>query len=174
MRKRDKAIEDITDKAVMEEIIRECDICHVAMVDGERPYVLAFNFGYHDGRIYLHSAREGKKLDVLRKNPRVCVEFNTGHELFARHAHIACTWRWRYRSVLAHGRAELLEDHDAKMAGLSAMMANYTEMDFEYKKPAVNNVMVIRIAVDEMTGRQFEYHQEPKRDETLVIKKKGQ
>jgi hypothetical protein len=171
MRKRDKAIEDIRDKGQMEEIIGQCSICHVGMVDGDRPYVLAFNFGYHDGAIYLHCAQEGKKLEVLRRNPKVCVEFNTGHELFARKARIACTWRWRYRSVLAHGKAELIEDYNRKVDALNVLMGNYTEMDFAYAKPAVNNVMIIRIAVEEMSGRQFEYHQEPKRDDSIETKK---
>ncbi|MBC8489233.1 MAG: pyridoxamine 5'-phosphate oxidase family protein [Bacteroidetes bacterium] len=157
MYKRDRAIKDITKPKELEEIIKKSKICHIGMVDGNIPYVLAFNFGYKDGTIYLHSALAGRKLDILKKNNNVCVEFDADHELFFRDEHIACSWRWRYKSVLAFGKAEIVENFDEKVEGLKIFMSNYSDRKFEFSKPSVNNINIIRIKIDRMTGRKFEY-----------------
>ncbi len=155
--KRDRTIKDIVDTKKQESIINKLKVCHVSFVDGDKPYVLAFCFGYKDNIIYLHTAIAGKKLDILRKNKHVCVLFDTDHELFHRQEHIACTWRLKYRSVMAFGKAEFVDDYNEKIEGLKIFMQNYTEREFEYSKPSVDNVEIIKIKVDKMTGRSFEY-----------------
>ena len=60
---RDKAIKDIVDIKKLEDIISSCKICHIGMVDVDRPYVLAFNFGYEDQTVWIHCVKEGKKFD---------------------------------------------------------------------------------------------------------------
>jgi hypothetical protein len=154
----DKAIQDITDLDELEGIIKRCDICHVGMVDGNRPYVLAFNFGYENQTIWLHAAKEGRKLDVLKRNNNVCVEFDTDHKLFARHEQVACSWRWAYRSVIVEGEAIFVEDYDEKVKGLNIFMKNYSDREFKYSKPAVDNIRIIKIPVASITGRSFEYY----------------
>ena len=157
---RDKAIQDITDIQELETIIKKCDICHVGMVDGSRPYVLAFNFGYEDQTIWLHAASEGRKIDVLKRNNHVCIEFDTDHKLFARHEKVACSWRWAYRSVLIQGRAIFVDDYDEKIKGLNIFMKNYADREFKYSRPAVDNIQIIKVPVSSITGRSFEYHNE--------------
>lgn len=78
MRRRDR---EITDISVMESIIRDSSVCRMGLCDGDRPYVVPMNFGYRDGKVYMHSALEGKKLDIIRKNPDVCLEFETDLEI---------------------------------------------------------------------------------------------
>ena len=155
--KRDRTIKDIVDHRQQEEIIKRSKICHVSLVDKDKPYGLAFCFGYKDNIIYLHTAKAGKKLKILRKNNNVCVVFDTDHDLFYRHEHIACSWSMRYRSVIAFGKAHFVEDYDEKIEGLRIFMQNYTDRDFEYSKPSVDNVEIIKIIIEKMTGRSFEY-----------------
>lgn len=155
--KRDKTIKDITDGQELEDIIKRSKVCHIGMVDGEKPYVLAFNFGYRNKTIYFHTARVGKKLDILKKNSNVCVEFDVDHELFSRHEHVACSWRMKYRSVIAYGKAVIIEDYDEKVEGLKIFMKNYSDKEFEFSPPSVNNINIIKIEVENMTGRKFEY-----------------
>lgn len=154
---RDKAIKDITNKNELLEVIGKCKVCHIGFVDNETPYVLAFNFGYKDNVIYIHCAKEGHKIEVLKKNNRVCVEFDTDQEVFARHEEVACSWRMRYRSVIAWGKAEIINDYDQKVEGLKVFMRNYSERDFNFSAPSVNNVNVICIKIEKITGRKFEY-----------------
>lgn len=154
--KRDKAIVDITDIKEMESVINKNNSCYIAMVDNNKPYLLGFNFAYKDGAIYIHTGRHGKKLDVLKKNNNVCVYFDSDQEIFARHEHVACSWRMRYKSVMIHGTAEILEDYDEKVEGLKIFMKHYSDRDFEFSTPSVNNVNIIKIHIYEMTGRKFE------------------
>lgn len=154
---RDKAIREIKGKEEIFEIIAACKICHVGFIDGSRPYVLAFNFGFADGTVYLHCARYGHKLDVLRENNKVCVEFDCAHEIFARNEEVACSWRMRYKSVIAWGTAEIVDDFDLKEKALSILMTNYSDLTFSFSKPSVDNILIIKIKLEEMSGRSFEY-----------------
>jgi|YNPMSStandDraft_1061717.scaffolds.fasta_scaffold05783_6 hypothetical protein len=157
MYQRDKAIKDITRKEEMLEIIKKCKYCHVGFVDDNKPYVLGFNFGYEDNTIYLHGAKEGRKIDIIKKNNNVCVMFDTDHEFFYRHEHVACSYRMRYKSVMAIGKAYIVEDEQEKIKALNAIMKQYTDINFEYSKPSLANVGIICIKVEKMTGRKFEY-----------------
>lgn len=154
---RDKAIKDIIDIEELEELIRSCDVCHVGMVDVDRPYVLAFNFGFDNQTIWLHSAKEGKKIDILKRNNKVCIIFDTAHKLFARHEHVACSWRWAYKSVIINGEAIFVDDYDEKVKGLRIMMRNYSDKEFEFSKPSVDNVQIIKVPIASISGRSFEY-----------------
>lgn len=156
----DKAIQEIVDMDQLEEIIRRCPICHIGMVDFDRPYVLAFNFGYENQTIWLHCAHEGKKMEILRRNPNVCVEFDTDHRMFARNEEVACSWRQAYRSVIVEGQAVFVNDYEEKIKGLNILMKHYSERAFKYSKPAVNNIRIIKIPVASISGRSFEYHRE--------------
>ena len=66
---------EVTDQSQIIEILDKCKILHLAMVDGDEPYVIAMNYGYtmEDGKLtlYMHGATQGRKLDVLRTNPKV-------------------------------------------------------------------------------------------------------
>ncbi len=136
------------------EIIDKCDTCYVGMVDTEgKPYVLPFNFGYEDGRIYLHMAPSGKKNDILPQNPDVCVAFSTDHELFHRHETVACSYGMKYRSVLAYGKAVKIEDYDEKVRIMNVTMQKYTGKDFSYNPPAINNVTIYTIEVAKIEGK---------------------
>ena len=85
MRRSDR---EITDLGEILSIINDCKVIHLAMVDDGEPYLLPLNFGYAcEGgafSFFCHSAREGRKLDILRKNPTVTgvghVEFLDGEE----------------------------------------------------------------------------------------------
>ncbi len=158
MHKRDNAIKDITSPEILEEIIKLCPVCHVAMFDETYPYLLGFNFGYSNKSIYLHCTKEGKKIDLLRKNNHVCVYFDTDHEIFARNTPVACSWRMKYRSVQAFGKAFFVDDYNEKLAALHIFMANYTSQTFSYSTPAVNNIQIIRIDIEQWQGRSFEYN----------------
>jgi len=157
MAKRDNAIKDVIELDELEAIIKKCKVCRVGMVEGDIPYVLAMNFGYEDQTIWLHCAKEGKKIDILKHNNKVCLEFDADHKLFARHEEVACSWRFAYRSVLINGHALFVDDYDEKIKGLNIFMKNYSDKPFEYSKPSVDNVQLIKIPIESITGRSFEY-----------------
>ena len=112
MRRRDR---EITDREEMEAILQAAQVCRLAVADGEEPYVVPLCFGYESGSFYFHSAFEGRKIDILKKNPRVCIEADSTAGLI-RDAD-PCAWGVRYASVICTGRARFVVDAMEKKTG---------------------------------------------------------
>ena len=145
-------------KEEIERIIGKCEVCYVAMVDEEnKPYVIPMNFGYKDDCIYLHSSQTGKKIDILKKNSNVCVSFSTDHLLRWQSENVACSYSMKYRSVLAYGKVEFVEDSNQKIEALNIIMSQYTKKEFSYSEPAVKDVKVFKVVVEKLEGRAYGY-----------------
>jgi len=152
MRRKERSI---TDPAALAAILDKAHVLRLAMCDGERPYLLPLNFGYSEGRIYIHCAREGRKLDLLRRNPRVCFEASVDMELAVPDdPKNACGYTMHYRCVIGEGRATVLEDPEEVRHGLEAVMAHYGSGPFVYSDAAAERVAVIRIEVEHLSGKQ--------------------
>ena len=67
---------EITDTDEIVEIIRRSTVCRLAMSENERPYIVPTSFGFKDNKLFFHSSPAGKKIDILKKNYHVCVEFD--------------------------------------------------------------------------------------------------
>jgi nitroimidazol reductase NimA-like FMN-containing flavoprotein (pyridoxamine 5'-phosphate oxidase superfamily) len=148
----------ITERKEIEEIIGKCRWCHLAMSDPDgNPYVIPMNFGYRDGIIYLHGGQKGKKIDILQKNSRVCINFSTDHLLRYQNEKVACSWSMRYRSVLCYGKAEFIDDPDEKTKALNIIMANYSPEAFTYNPPSIREVNVFIVRIEAFEGRSFGY-----------------
>lgn len=149
MRRRDK---EITSLPEIEAIIRSARICRVAMSENNSPYVVPMNFGYRDRTLYIHSSGEGRKIDILKENSRVCFEIDVETKIIP--AEKACSWGMQYRSVIGSGRAVFLENRKEKAAALDIIMAQYTNQAFDYSSKAIDATVVIKIEISEMTGKQ--------------------
>jgi len=149
MRRKDKEIADL---AEIESIIRESTICRLALADNEQPYIVPLCFGYKDNALYFHSAAEGKKIDILRKNKNVCFEFDVGSEI--KTGKTACEWGLKYRSVIGFGNASFLEDPDSKQAALDIIMQQYSDESFAYSEKILKKMLVIKVEITHMTGKQ--------------------
>jgi len=149
MRRKEREIKDL---ATMEKIIRGSSVCRMGLCDGDRPYVVPMNFGYHEGKVYMHCASEGRKLDVIGKNPYVCLEFEA--DLQMKYAQEACDFSMYYKSVIAWGRAEILREPDEKVRGMNLIMGHYTGKEYEFPAQALARIVIIRVDIEEMTGKQ--------------------
>lgn len=146
----------ITDPAFMQEIIRKSSVCFVGLCDESgAPYVFPMNFGYEDGVVYLHSAREGRNIEIIKNNPRTCITFCLGAELKYQDVEVACSYRMKSESVICRGNIEFVEDLAEKERILNILMAQYTDRKFTYSEPALRNVQVWMVKVREMTGKIF-------------------
>ena len=145
-------------KEEIEKIIHACDVCTLSMIDIEgKPYGIPMNFGFSKGVIYLHSSKRGKKIESLEKNPGVCVSFSTAHQLKWQSEKVACSYSMRYKSVLAYGRVEFVEDMNDKVQALNAIMKNYSDKQFKYNDPALREVCVFKVRVEKFEGRVYGY-----------------
>ena len=149
MRRSDK---QITDTAAVEEILAGAEVCRIAMCDGNEPYLVPVNFGYRDRALFIHSACEGRKIDILRKNNRVCFEADAEVEILKGDA--ACGWGARYLSVIGTGTAHFVEDLSGKKDALDVIVRKYSGSGgHSYDDARVNAVCVIRIDIDGMIGK---------------------
>ena len=148
MRRKDR---EITSRAEIESIIRKATVCRLAMVDGEAPYIVPMSFGYAGECLYFHSAREGRKLDILRRNDRVCFEFDIDQQVVA--ADRACKWGFRFQSVIGTGRAFFIDQPEAKQKALATIMRQYTAKTFGYDQRAVAQTVVFGVAIETLSGK---------------------
>ncbi len=155
MRRNDK---EITDNNTIEEILKDAEVCRIALSDNNQPYIVPVNFGYRDKTLFFHSAPAGRKLDIIRRNNRVCFEVETGYELVT--ADSPCDFTARYRSVIGFGRAEIIEDKTEKLQALNVIMDHYTDTheDCEYNRKQVDSIAVVKIAVENVTGKQSRFN----------------
>ncbi|MBL7138594.1 MAG: pyridoxamine 5'-phosphate oxidase family protein [Bacteroidales bacterium] len=144
----------LSNHAEIIEIIKRCQICHVAMVDPEgKPYLVPMNFGFANDIIYLHSARKGKKIECLKNNPSVCINFTTDHKLLFQHEDVACSYSMKYSSVLCYGRVEFIEDAELKRNAFDVVMKQYTNGKFTYNPPSIREVNCWIVKVQRFDGR---------------------
>ncbi|MBU8911580.1 MAG: pyridoxamine 5'-phosphate oxidase family protein [Desulfobacterales bacterium] len=149
MRRKEK---EIIDKKQIEQILQESNVCRLAMVDGDKPYIVPMNFGYGSGCLFFHSARQGRKIDVIKKNPNVCFELD--QLIKFKKAKMACKWGAEYKSVIGSGKAHLLDDLEEKIKGLNIIMSQYSDRTFEYPDDMLEKTLVIKVVIDKMTGKQ--------------------
>ena len=148
----------ISKREDIDEIIKRCEFCNLSMVDeNNSPYVIPMNFGYNQGIVYLHSSRQGKKINILQKNNQVCLSFSTDHELRWQSEQVACSYSMKYRSVLLQGHVEFIDEFDNKVEALKIIMNHYTERKFAFNKPAVSEVAVYKVIPGMVEGRVYGY-----------------
>ena len=147
---------EITDINKILEILNTAKVLHLGLVDGDEPYVVPMNYGYiyenEKLTIYLHGARRGRKLDVMRKNPKVFFEAEC--DLVPFEGDIACRYGIAYSSIMGKGIAEIIdEDAEEKKKALSLLMKAQTGKDFEFEDKMVAFVSIIKITVSEFTAK---------------------
>jgi uncharacterized protein len=148
----------ITSKEEIEKVIGKCQFCNVAMVTIDNsPYVIPMNFGYSGGFIYLHSSKTGKKMDILKANNKVCVSFSTDHDLRWQSEEMACSYSMKYRSVLAFGKVEFIEEAEKKIEAMNCIMRHYTSKEFTYNEPSIREVAVYKVIIEKLEGRVYGY-----------------
>lgn len=144
---------EITDKRELEAVLAKATVVHLAMTDGARPYVVPMNFGFAGGCLYVHCAKEGRKVDILRRNPHVCFNVFTDDAVIPGHGPTACSFTSRYRSVTGSGRVEFIDDDEGRRKALDVILAHYAAGPFQYDDAALARTCVLRIDVESMTGK---------------------
>jgi uncharacterized protein len=154
MRRKDR---EITDRAEMEAILAGAPVCRLGMADGTDPYIVPLCFAYvaGDNAIYFHSAREGKKISMLAKNPRCCVEVDICEGPIPDTS--PCTWEFRYKSVICTGMASVLTSPEEKNRALNHIIRHYGDTDHQFTEKELERVCVVKIGIGEMTGKKHGY-----------------
>ena len=120
----------------------------------DNPYIVPMNYAYVQGRILMHTHREGKKVRDITVNPRVCFEVDSGE---IREGDDPCGYSWEYKSVIAYGDARIVEDPEEKLKALRIISDKYAfGKSQRLTREAVErfkDLVVIEVDVREMTGK---------------------
>lgn len=155
---------EVTDLNEIRKILDKAMIVRIGLVDDGEAYVVPMNYGYtmEDGKLtlWLHGALKGRKLDVIRKNPKVFFELDCDITPFE--GDIACRYGITYASIMGRGTAVITEDSEEKKHGLSVLMKTQTVKDFTFDDKMASIVSVIRIDVSDFTAKRRPHPMEEK------------
>lgn len=120
--------------------------------DDGYPYTVPINYYYTDGKVYLHCAKSGHKLDAIRSNPKVsfCV--------VERDDILQEKFTTLFKSAVAFGKAEILADKEEMRSSVTALAEKYCS-DFLDEVPAevergFDILCMIKINIEHLTGKQ--------------------
>ncbi len=153
MRRIDREVREKNDLA---EILQKADTCHLALLDGDLPYLVALNYGFLWTGIfpvlYFHCARTGKKLDLIETNGSGFFMVDTDHILVSGTAD--CNWGMDYASVSGAGLVSVVADKAERKAGLDSLMRHYTgRTEFSFDDRVFDMTAILKMTVTSLTGK---------------------
>jgi len=145
----------IENREEIDKIIRACKTCYLAMSDNDFPYVLPMNFALDGNSVIMHSAQSGRMWETLKRNPNVCINWIIGEDLAWQDVKVGCSYRVKSKSVLVEGKVEFVDDFDEKTRCMNLMMSQYSDREFKFSKPAIENVGIIKVAIKKISAKEF-------------------
>lgn len=142
---------EITDRAELEAIIRADKLMHIALVDGELPFLVPVFYAFDGAALYFHSAQAGRKMEILKRNNNVCFEISTDHGFIE--SDEACDFEARHRTVIGMGKAVFVEDGAEKIKALDLIVAHFSDKKFVYPQSNLDRTAVIRIDIVSLQGK---------------------
>ena len=136
-----------------ERILGRCTSGVLALTgDGGYPYAVPLSYVYADGAIIFHSAVEGHKVDAIRRDSRCSFCVIEQDEIKP------AEFTTYFRSVIAFGRIQILEDDNEKVQALRLLGSRYSPGDEhglqrEIDK-SLDHVLLLRLDVEHLSGKQ--------------------
>lgn len=143
---------EITERAEIDAILGQATVMRIALADGDVPFLVPV-FYYYDGQaLFFHSAPAGTKIEILKRNNKVCFEVGIEHGVIE--DELACDFEARHKTVIGIGKAAFVEDAAEKIAALDGIVARFTDKHFDYPRENLDRTAVIRIDIDGIKGKQ--------------------
>lgn len=151
MRRKDR---EVTDEAKIDEIISRCHCCRIGFNDSGEVYIVPLNFGYvkrgEKRCFYFHSAKEGRKIDLVKEGCGVGFEMDCGYRVHPGEA--PCDCYAEFSSIIGSGNVEIVTDPQEKILGLQSLMKQAAgEENCEFRTEMLDAVCVLRLDVDRLT-----------------------
>lgn len=145
---------EVTNPEEIRGFLDECKVCRVAFSGEEAPYIVPMNLAYdlEEGKLtlYFHCALTGRKIDLMKKNPKVGFEMDK--EIGLVEGELPCQYSYRFMSITGSGTASLTEDETEKARALAKIMKQQSGKDFDdfEKNPKLTKaVNILRIDAEE-------------------------
>lgn len=148
MRRNDKEVPGLDE---IEKIFHAGKVCQLAFSSAPAPYIVTLNYGYRDRVLYFHSATEGRKIDLARKNSQA--GFTVAIDQGTISDEEACSWTTRFQSIVGYGVIEFIESLEEKRQAFDLIMGHYSDRRYEYPVEAVIKTALFRLFISEMTAK---------------------
>lgn len=120
--------------------------------DGGYPYAVPVNYIYEDGKIYIHSAKYGYKIEAIEKDNRACFTAILNSQIVQNKVTAA------FQSVIATGKISIVEDDELRRHVLEQFIYKITpdflEGGMKFVNGAFGKTAILCIDVEEMTGKE--------------------
>ena len=151
MRRRDREMP----KEFALEIIDKCGYAVLSMIDQDAPYAVPISVARDGDTVYFHCAKEGRKTDILRSYPRVCLVFvGDVRPAFDK-------FTTEYESTIVTGNArEVLKDSE-KIHALRIICERYTpsnryQFDEAIEK-SLDRTAIWKVDISTISGKRKKY-----------------
>lgn len=152
MRRKDR---EITSRPEIDGILTEGKVMHLALSDDNTPFLVPLFYAYDGSSVFFHSARVGTKIEILKKNSKVC--FSVSLQEGVIQSDSACDFEAKHRTVIGVGTAHFIEDSAEKTAALDAIVARFTDKKFTFPPASLSHTAVIRIEIKSIKGKKHGY-----------------
>lgn len=156
MRRTDR---EVTGKEDIKRILDICKVCRLGMMDETGIYIVPVNFGYsfEDEKLvlYVHGAKEGRKIALAKQKPMVGIEMD--HEYGLEEGSSPCEYSYGYASLIGNGQAEVIDEAEEKAKALEIIMKHQTGKEFrefEENPKLAEAVGIIKVTVDKFSCKQ--------------------
>jgi len=149
------------DKKEIHELLQTAQVGRLGLCRNNQPYIVPLNFAYENGHIYFHCADTGMKVEFLQGNSLVCFEVDEFIETMI--AAVACSSDTAYRSVIAFGKARILNNLQEITDALRLIVAKYAGNEDaqklearvvdEHRSSEGAKTIVVDMTVDQITGK---------------------
>ena len=122
MRRKDRE----RDRQFALDVIDRCEYGVAALAaEGDTPYCIPLSLVREGEELYFHCALEGTKLDILRKNPRVCISF------VAENVAALDEFTTYFQSAVVVGTAYEITEDTARIAALRLLCEKLTPTNMD-------------------------------------------
>ena len=157
MRRKDR---EVTDPVKIADIISRCTCCRIGFNDDGEVYIVPLNFGYEVKNnaytFYFHGAKEGRKIDLIAKNPIVGFEMDTDFAVYSHgESEAACAYTAHFQSIIGNGTVSIVSDTEEKKLGLSLLMKHSAgKREWTFDDKMFNAVAVFKLEVTKMSCKE--------------------
>jgi uncharacterized protein len=120
--------------------------------DDDYPYTVPVSYVYKDGKLFFHCAKDGHKMDGIRRNDKVTFCIIDKNDIVQEKV---TTY---FRSVIVFGRAKILTEDEERRAALESIGMKFAPDFMDAAREEItrdwNRVCVVAIDIEHMTGKE--------------------
>jgi uncharacterized protein len=146
----------ITDQAIIEDILQKGEYATLALCRNNEPYIVTLSYGYDSDSktLFFHCAKNGLKTEFVQHNPIVCAT------IVQDNGYIQGECAHAYRTVVIRGKIEILSDESDKAKAVSVLIDHLEERPeimrakLQNKSEQYKEMRIWRLIIEEISGKE--------------------